>query len=94
MKFEYANSNMSLREIIHEVDPFEEMHLLERIELAMLLAAATGDVSVGTMGACLDKEFEIEIPACEDNPELIDTEMVYGIVDDVAREIVKEIYGE
>jgi hypothetical protein len=92
MKFEYANSHMSLREIIHEVDPFEEMHLLERIELAMLLSAATGDVSVGTVGMCLDKENEIEIPACDENPELIDTEMVYNIVDEVAKDIIKERY--
>ena len=93
MKFEYANSHMSLREIIHEVDPFEEMHLLERIELAMLLAAATGDVSVGTMGLCLDEEYKIEIPACDNNPELIDTEMVYNIVEEIAPTILKERYN-
>lgn len=94
MKFECANRNMSLREIIREVDPFEQMHLLERIELAMLIAAATGDVSVGTMGACLDKEMEFEIPVCEDNPELIDTEAVYNTVGYVADEILKERYGD
>ena len=94
MKFEYENCNMSLREIIHEVDPFEDMHLLERIEVAMLIAAATGDVSVGTMGACLDKEVEFEIPACEYNPNLIDTEAVYNAVSDIAEEILKERYGD
>lgn len=93
MKFECANRNMPLREIIRKVDPLEQMHLLERIELAMLIAAATGDVSVGTMGVCLDKEIEFEIPACEDNPELIDTETVYNTVGYIAEEILKERYG-
>ena len=91
--FTIENKHMSLREIIHEVDPFEEMHLLERIELAMLLAAGTGDVSVSTMAACLDAEQEIEFPICEDNDSLIDTEMVYCIVDEVVPKILKERYN-
>ena len=94
MEFKCANRNVSLREIICEIDPLKKMHLLERIELAMLIAAATGDVSVGTMGACLDKEVEFEIPVCEDNPELIDTEAVYNTVSYVAKEILKERYGD
>jgi hypothetical protein len=84
---------ISLKEIIAEIDPFQELHLLERIELAMLLAAATGDVSVSTMSECLDKEQDIEFPICEEDPSCIDTEIVYAIAEQVGKEIVESIYG-
>ena len=94
MENNFCDKNMSLREIIKEIDPFQEMRLLERVELAMLLAAATQDVSVGTMGMCLDAEQDIDFPLTEQFGEtVIDTEVVYHIVDEVAKTIVEERYG-
>ena len=87
-----CDKSKSLREIIKEIDAQQEMHLLERIELAMLIAAATGDVSIQTMGACLDAEQEIEFPIADEDSSLIDTEAVYNIVDEVAKDIIKERY--
>ena len=89
-----CDKTQSLREIIASLDTTGEMHLLERVELAMLLAARTGDVAVNTMGACLDAEQDIEFPVSEDNEDLIDTEIIYEIVEVVGQKILEERYGK
>lgn len=91
----FKHREMSLREIIAEVDPFKEMHLLERIQTAMLIAAATKDPTVAVMTSCLDAEANFEYPFTEEYGEiLIDTETVYYAVENVAKEIVEARYGE
>ena len=92
-KFE-CDKSLSLKEIIEWADPQHQMHLLERIQLAMLIAAATQDPSIPTVTECLKIEQEIEFPICEDNSSLIDTEMVYYMVEDIAEEVLGRVYGE
>ena len=45
------------------------------------------------MGDCLDAEQNIDFPLINiDNQKMIDTEMVYGIVETVASEILERRY--
>ena len=85
---------MSLKEIIAEVDPFNALHLLERIQTAMLIAAATKDISVMTMTECLEAEADFEYPFVEEEGKiLIDTETVYYAVEEIAKNVMaKERY--
>ena len=93
-EYVFCDKSRSLREIIEEIDPFEELRLKERIVLAMLIGAASGDVSVNTMGMCLDKEQEIDFPLIEeDGRTVIDTEQVYNIVEYAASDVLDERYG-
>ena len=86
---------MSLKELIEQMDPYKELHLLERIQTAMLIAAATKDISVMTMTACLEAEADFEYSFVEEDDEiLIDTESVYYAVEEVAKEIMEDLYGK
>lgn len=91
----FQRREMSLKEIIAEIDPFCEMHLLERIQMAMLIAAATKDVCVATMTECLEAEARFEYPLIEEDGEIvIDTETVYYAVEEIAKEALGEVYGK
>ena len=60
-------------------------YILERIDMAMLMSAAVGDVALPTIGKIYEAEAPYDFPLSEDG--FIDTEEVYNTIDDVVKDI-------
>ena len=60
-------------------------YILERIDMAMLMSAAVGDVALPTIEKIYEAEAPYDFPLSEDG--FIDTEEVYNTIDDVVKDI-------
>ena len=68
-------------EVLYEQLPY----ILERIDMAMLMSAAVGDVALPTIAKIYEAEAPYDFPLSEDG--FIDTEEVYNTIDDVVKDI-------
>lgn len=68
-------------EVLYEQLPY----ILERIDMAMLMSAAIGDVALPTIAKIYEAEAPYDFPLSEDG--FIDTEEVYNTIDDVVKDI-------
>lgn len=68
-------------EVLYEQLPY----ILERIDMAMLMSAAVGDVALPTIEKIYEAEAPYDFPLSEDG--FIDTEEVYNTIDDVVKDI-------
>lgn len=65
--------------LVNELDYFNE-----RIDLALLMSAAVGDIAIPTCGQIYEVEANYDLPMYDG---LIDTETVYNTIDDIVKDI-------
>ena len=87
----FQDKEKSIFDIIDKYIP-QEYHLRERIQCAMLFAAATYDASIPMTILAIEKEREYNYPISTDNENLIDTEVVYYDAMEIAEQINEELY--
>ena len=74
--------DMLTQDIRNELDRTDD--LLERIDLAMLMSAQVGDVTIPTIEQIYQAEADVELPY---NGNYVDTETIYNMVDEWCKNV-------
>ena len=80
-----AINSMLVSDIESSLERLED--ITERIDFAMLMSAAVGDVAIPTIEQIYKLEAKTELPYTEG---LVDTETVYNTIEDIVTEFRKE----